>query len=413
MQLGWIDFSKEDKSNALNVINSLKDKGVLDELGFGVIRQAFANYFFPGTSTIQTRAKYFLIIPYELQDYIRIGHKPNSDAAGFIKQAQVSINKTERWVGQYLINNCTTDPQASGIIGARTLASKSWVERPPLSIYWNGLRIYHFFRNDNPNFTYNDFLTAIYNLERNKLASKISTNDDNKDDKNDSDAGNFSKKSPLIKLDTYKRGWDKEVDIELTQDEAVFLRNRIITSVPDSIMALLLKEDIDLEDCINAGYNNSFELFSKVIKEYVDDETAKILELANILNDFYYITMLRYSYQLCKGEVEDIVEKWNKAYPNVKKISNSFDIDDLFKTMNIKNPKLRIFLFKLKEAFLKDDIEQADFLIRKREFALKTNRAKLSKPDYKDLEAGTYSKFDYRLSNAWAIIRDIRNGEGR
>ena len=34
MQLGWIDFSKEDKSNALNVINSLKDKGVLDELGF-------------------------------------------------------------------------------------------------------------------------------------------------------------------------------------------------------------------------------------------------------------------------------------------------------------------------------------------------------------------------------------------
>ena len=81
--------------------------------------------------------------------------------------------------------------------------------------------------------------------------------------------------------------------------------------------------------------------------------------------------------------------------------------------MNIKNPKLQIFLFKLKEAFLNDDIEQADFLIRRREFTLKTNRAKLSKPDYKDLEAGTYSKFDYRLSNAWTIIRDIRNGEGR
>ena len=54
-----------------------------------------------------------------------------------------------------------------------------------------------------------------------------------------------------------------------------------------------------------------------------------------------------------------------------------------------------------------------DLLIRKRELSLKTNRAKLSKPDYKDLEAGIYSKFDYRLSNAWAIIRDIKNGEAR
>lgn len=413
MQLGWIDFSKEDKSNALNVINSLKDKGVLDELGFGIIRQAFANYLFPGTSTIQTRAKYFLIIPYELQDYIRIGHPPKSDAAGFVKRAQELIDWNERCVGHNLIKHCSTDPQTSGIIGARSIAGKSWVERPPLSIYWNGLRTYHFFRNDNPNFTYNDFLTEIYNLERNKAAAQSSANDDNKDDKNDSDAGNYSKKSPLIKIDTYKKGWDKEVDIELTQEESRFLRDRIINSVPDSMMALLLKEDIDLEKCLNSGYNNSFETFTKLIEEYVDDDTKKILELANRLNDFYYITMLRYSYQLCKGEVGDIVEKWNKAYPDVKRICNSFDIDDLFKTMNIKNPKLRVFLFKLKEAFLKDDIEQADFLIRKRELALKTNRAKLSKPDYKDLEAGTYSKFDYRLSNAWTIIRDIRNGEGR
>lgn len=412
MQLGWIDFSKEDKSNALNVINSLKDKGVLDELGFGVLRQAFADYFFPGTSTIQTRAKYFLIIPYELQDFIRIGHSPKSDAAGFIKRAQELIDWSERTVGHTLIKHCSTDPQASGIIGARSIAGKSWVERPPISIYWNGLRTYRFFRNDNPNFTYYDFLTAIYNLERNKAAARSSENED-KDDKNDSDAGNYSKKSPLIKLDIYKKGWDKEVDIELTKYEALFLKSKIISSVPDSMMALLLKQNIDLEKCITSGSRNSFELFSKTIKEYVDTETAKKLELANRLNDFYFITMLRYSFQLCKGEVTDIVDEWNEMVPEVKRICNNFDVEDLFKTMNIKNPKLKIFLIKLKEAFLKNDIEQADTLIRKREFSLKKNRAKLSKPDYKDLEAGIFSKFDYRLSNAWTIIRDIRNGEGR
>lgn len=46
MQFGWIDFSKEDKKNAINIINLMKEKGVLDELGLGAIRQAFANYFF-------------------------------------------------------------------------------------------------------------------------------------------------------------------------------------------------------------------------------------------------------------------------------------------------------------------------------------------------------------------------------
>lgn len=54
MQLGWIDFSKEDRQKAFDVINLLSEQGAVDELGIGVIRDAFANYFFPGTSTIQT-----------------------------------------------------------------------------------------------------------------------------------------------------------------------------------------------------------------------------------------------------------------------------------------------------------------------------------------------------------------------
>ena len=70
MQLGWIDFSKEDRQKALDVINLLSEQGAVDELGIGVIRDAFANYFFPGTSTIQNRAKYFLIVPYVLREAV-------------------------------------------------------------------------------------------------------------------------------------------------------------------------------------------------------------------------------------------------------------------------------------------------------------------------------------------------------
>ena len=401
MQFGWIDFSKQDKNNAINVINSLGEKGVLDELGFGSIRSAFADTFFPGTSTIQTRAKYFLVVPYILNDYIRTGHRIEKDFNRFFKRSQEIIDWNERTTGHRLIEHCKSDPQSSGIIGARSIAGHSWVERAPVSIYWNGLRTYKFFRSDSPNFTYSDFLSQIYNLEKNK-ASAESTENTDKDDKNDSDAGNYSKKSPLAKLPTYKKGWDKEVDIELTPEEAVFLKEKIISSVGDSIFGIILSKNVNISKC------SDFETFTQVIKTEVDDEKKHKLDLANKFNEFYYITMLRYSYKLSKGLEKDVVDEWNKNSPNVKDICENLNIDDLFGTMQIQNPKLKVFMTRLKKAFMEMNIDEADEIIREREFKLKTNRAKLSMPDYSADKYPIFEKFDYRFSNAKGLISDIR-----
>ena len=46
---------------------ALNEPGTLDELGIGPIRDTIADTLFPGTSTIQTRARYFLFIPWILQ----------------------------------------------------------------------------------------------------------------------------------------------------------------------------------------------------------------------------------------------------------------------------------------------------------------------------------------------------------
>jgi len=48
----------------LDVINAFSEKDTRDELGFGSVRDAFADTLFPGTSTIQTRARYFLFVPW-------------------------------------------------------------------------------------------------------------------------------------------------------------------------------------------------------------------------------------------------------------------------------------------------------------------------------------------------------------
>lgn len=67
--IGWIDFSPTHRNRIGTVLDLLRPEGMVDELGLGTIRNALANQLFPGISTIQTRAKYFFIIPYILYDY--------------------------------------------------------------------------------------------------------------------------------------------------------------------------------------------------------------------------------------------------------------------------------------------------------------------------------------------------------
>src|SRR4051812_11558260 len=66
---GWLDHSEAQRRQMLEIVDLFRDKGTLDELGFGSIRDAFSDHFFPGTSTLYTRARYFLFVPWI---YLRI-----------------------------------------------------------------------------------------------------------------------------------------------------------------------------------------------------------------------------------------------------------------------------------------------------------------------------------------------------
>jgi len=47
----------------MELLASWRESETLDELGVGTIRDAFSDFFFPGTSTIGTRARYMLFSP--------------------------------------------------------------------------------------------------------------------------------------------------------------------------------------------------------------------------------------------------------------------------------------------------------------------------------------------------------------
>lgn len=189
MQLGWIDFSKEDRQKAFDVINLLSEQGAVDELGIGVIRDAFANYFFPGTSTIQTRANYFLIVPYMLREVV--DGRYGKDANRVLR----AIDSAEKDCGIRLLE---ADPKAEGVIGSRVLP-KGWVARKPSDIYWNGIRTFGIFCDYGLSIP--EYVSLAVKLKEQKSVSRLGNRNDDaeENDKDDSDAGDIRKRERSLK----------------------------------------------------------------------------------------------------------------------------------------------------------------------------------------------------------------------
>ncbi len=62
--LTWIDHDAEARERSLRILALFQERESRDELGLGGIRDSFADRLFPGTSTIQTRLRYMLFVPW-------------------------------------------------------------------------------------------------------------------------------------------------------------------------------------------------------------------------------------------------------------------------------------------------------------------------------------------------------------
>ena len=106
------------------MIRLFEEPGTRDELGIGPVRDAFSDLLFPGTSTIQTRARYFLFVPWHFQDAQRRGARGD--------QLLQRVDRGER----QLIERFRKAGVVEGLIGRQAGAK---VKTLPSTIYWNGL----------------------------------------------------------------------------------------------------------------------------------------------------------------------------------------------------------------------------------------------------------------------------------
>ena len=394
MTIGWIDFSDNDRKKTMDVLRLFQEQGAVDELGIGIIRDGFANFFFPGTSTIQTRAKYFFIIPYAMMDAVSDSH------VSTVQQALRRLDEIEKESAVILKKN--SDEQ--GIIGATVLPK--WVVRTPSTIYWNGLRTLGFFNSGLlQNISISEYFRLAIKLREEKKASALGNRKEEAEENNkdDVDAGDFLFRN-FWQL-PYIKNWKKELSINLTQNEADYLATKIKISNPKSVFAFVIRENIDIEKYID------FSSFSCDLKPILNEENASMMDLADRFNDFISIAQIRYNLILSDGRNDTARNLWDDVKNRASDYADSVDLNAIFASLHLHNKELRKFLDRFRCAVIIGDWDVADNEIIKQEVRIKGARAKLkNKSKYpEDKWIGGY-KLDYRFTDARRLIIDIRKG---
>ena len=148
MQLGYINFSQEERNNLYKVIQSIREEHAIDELGIGRIRDAFSNKMFPGMSTLHNRAKYFVVLPC-LYHQAEKGQY-NSKNEVIQKVLDLEIKLTRQLVEWCKGVNASENYGITGssVIDAAEKSSSKYVKYDPSYIYWGGLVTYGFVKMD-------------------------------------------------------------------------------------------------------------------------------------------------------------------------------------------------------------------------------------------------------------------------
>lgn len=389
MNFGWIDFSQNERNKTLEVLNNLSEKGTLDELGIGYIRDKFSNIFFPGTSTLQTRAKYFLVVPYIIKDVLD-NYKRNMD----IMQ---KLNEEEENFARKVSKNEHRDNK--NLIGINAIRQDKWVQKQPSYIYWSGIKSYKII----------DTELSLYNYIQEMVNNK--TNDsfiyDKKEDKYIDDDKEFSKN---YTIKPYCKNWHNkdDIDLSLNKEEAEFLKNQIIQSHENSLMAHILKSEQIMESFKEVESFDALDALDGLIPENLRKQYNYAIKFSN----FVYALYIIYNLVITDDKSSQAkIEYDENTLPQIADI----DLEEMYKLLGINYDSLYDdFLNKAKECMQDKNIKRLKELIRKREIALKQDRAKCKNKDKNDPEQWYGSKkLDYRFSNARMIVKDIYNGLGK
>lgn len=360
--LGWIDFSRSHKDKVMTVMDMFKEEGVIDELGLGTIRDALSDLMFPGTSTIQTRAKYFLIIPWIFQELEMKGRHDRFLTE--LEEMEVHFIKVLRE---------HNPDRFIGVIGG-TLQNAN-PKRKPSSIYWNGLRTYNIL---NFKGSIGDYAKFIKHYQRNQKQQKGQLYEaDGNVPGDDRDVHHLYQQRLWCSPPSPPPDWKEELKIELTSDEARFLKDQIIRSQGHSLWAYTL-----LNKAEEARGFRGVEDFLSLPD--LPEKHRLTVQLATNFNVIMKGALVRYNYLIQANRENGWTEKALADWENYWDEMQNFDWDEWDTSLlwSLCNAPLttRDFVHKWVELMQQPTYgaAQGDKLIKDRELRLKgVKRAKL------------------------------------
>ena len=220
--LAWLDHDSQARERTLRILSLFQEKESRDELGLGSVRDSIADQLFPGTSTIQTRLRYMLFVPW----IYRSLEERRLPAESFAIQADL----LERQLVQPLMNS----DDLTGIFG-KTAGKR--LKRLPSSVYWAGLGVWGIRLTPFSQSEYHRRIDETYRRRAGLKKSEVDARARGDDVDQELRTATFSWHPRLPKP---PEKFPSEIDFALSREEAGFVRDRIQVACSNSLLSYLV-----------------------------------------------------------------------------------------------------------------------------------------------------------------------------
>ena len=215
-KLTWLDHDAAARDRSLRILSLFQERDSRDELGLGAIRDSFSDKLFPGTSTIQTRLRYMLFVPWVYRE---------------LEKNQVSADRfatRARKLELELVGPLRESDDRVGVFGG---GAGNALKRLPSDVYWSGLGAWRIRRYQGSRDEYHRGIDRIYALRSRR-----------REHEDDDDAVYPASVTWHSHLPDPPQDFPHGLTFALTRDEAEFVRDAIVTSCPNTLLAWLVRE---------------------------------------------------------------------------------------------------------------------------------------------------------------------------
>ncbi len=400
--LTWLDYSERDRRRALEVIDLFRETGTVDELGLAGVRDSYSDLFFPGTSTIQTRACYLLLVPWiflRLEDL----RKPSNKAAAWTRNEELRLNRLLR-----------AGDDRAGVFG---ILAGDALKRLPSEVYWGGLQSWGIGTFPGHKWAYFRSLDSFYR-RRDRFRGTPHDPEDRS-----SPPTNWHPHVP-----DPPDGFPKEnVSVALRWKDADYLRDRIQAQHPESLLAVLAgrAEPADLDAGRPWQVSHLSEISPRLRRQLHDAKLFAVcmqgaallynLMLSELRRREDWIEKYRGRLKVWGDDVEALgrdLEDWGLG--GVWEVMRGLGRSPSFLTKIFAESWVECLKADGPKAIAAKD-SRARTLVRDREHRLKGGRARLTNARHRELWGGDSGsgRMAYRWGPAKRILKDIFDGLAR